>query len=142
MKSVKKTVLILGCLVILMGMDGCKDNSGKFIITVNKDVPACGITDPVTNSAWLAEFCKNHTPTDFIGITINISVYKNKVTAENHYVVSYSSSTVVEYSSQEVYDCSGNKLFVKAKADPAPTGWTEFFAQNELVATIWELTKE
>ena len=55
--------------------------------------------------------------------------------------MSYSSSEVVEYSSQEVYDCSRTKLFFKAIEGPTPAGWNEFFAANEIVATIWELKK-
>ena len=90
---------------------------------------------------WLSEFCKKHTPTDFTSVTITISIYANKTTGENHFVMSYLSSEVVEYSSQEVYDCSGMKLFFKGIEGPTPAGWDEFFAANEIVATIWELKK-
>ena len=129
-------------LAIGIVMVGCTDNSGKFVITENRKIPACGIEDPLTQVDWLAEYCKKHTPTNFTGITISIDVYVNKITDENHYVMNYTNSEVVEYSSQEVYDCSGKKMFLKAKDDPAPAGWTEFFAANTLVATIWEIKKE
>lgn len=55
--------------------------------------------------------------------------------------MSYSNAEVVNYSSQEVYDCSGQKLLFKGNQDPAPAGWNEFFAANELVGIIWELKK-
>ena len=57
-------------------------------------------------------------------------------------IYSQISTEVVAYSSQEVYDCSGQKLFLKATEDPAPAGWNEFFAANELVGIIWEIKKD
>jgi hypothetical protein len=134
--------LILSCLVTLFGIEGCMETSGMHNITVNRNITACGIKDPVNKTAWLTEFCKKYTTTDFTGISIAISVYTNKNTAENHYVISYSNSGIIDYSKEEVYDCSGDKLFFKAIEGPPPTGWNEFFAENEFVATIWELKKE
>jgi hypothetical protein len=139
---VRNIVLTLLCMTMFVGMAGCSDNSGKFIITENRNVPACGIDDPLTKIEWLSEYCKKHTPTNFTSITITISVYVNKITLENHYVMSYINSEIVEYSSQEVYDCSGQKLFFKGIEGPTPTGWNDFFAANEPVATIWEIKKE
>jgi hypothetical protein len=137
---IRKTTLILGCFVTLFGIGGCMENSGVHNITVNRNITACGIKDPVNKTFWLSEFCKKQTTTDFTGISIAISVYTNK--DENHYVISYSNSGLIDYSYEEVYDCSGDKLFFKAIEGPAPAGWNEFFAENKFVATIWELNKE
>jgi len=139
--KVRKVVMTLLCFAIFSGMESCSDSKPNYVITENRNVSACGIVDPLYHVDWLTEFCKKHTPADFTSITVTISIYVNKTTRENHYVVSYSSSEVVEYSSQEIYDCSGTKLFFKAINDPTPAGWSEFFAANEIVATIWELKK-
>ena len=134
-------MITLLCLVIFPVMESCSDSTPTSVITENRNVPSCGITDPLYNIEWLKEFCKKHTSSDFTSVTVSISIYANKITKENHYVISYSSTAVVDYSSQEVYDCSGTKIFFKAIEGPTPTGWTEFFAANELVATIWEYKK-
>ena len=139
--KIKNVVLILMCLVTFSGMESCSDSIPNYIITENRTVSACGVVDPLYHVDWLSEFRKNHTPANFTSVTITISIYANKTTRENHYVISYSSSEVVEYSNQEVYDCSGTKLFSKAIEGQAPAGWNEFFAANEIVATIWELKK-
>jgi len=139
--NVRKLMMTLLCVVIIAGMDSCSDATPTTNITENRNVSACGITDPLYNIEWLKEFCNKHTTTNFTSITVTISVYANKTTKENHYVMSYSSSEVVDYSSQEVYDCSGTKLFIKAIEGPTPAGWNEFFTANELVATIWEFKK-
>jgi len=139
--KIRNVVLILMCLVTFSGMESCSDSTPNYIITENRTVSACGVVDPLYNVDWLSEFRKNHTPANFTSVTITISIYANKTTRENHYVISYSSSEVVEYSNQEVYDCSGTKLFSKAIEGQAPAGWNEFFAANEIVATIWELKK-
>ena len=139
--KVRNIVMILLCPVMFFGMESCSDSKPNFVITENRAVPACGIVDPLYHVDWLSEFCKKHTPENFTSVTVSISIYANKTTRENHYVMSYSSSEVVEYSSQEVYDCSGTKLLFKAIEGPTPAGWTEFFAANEIVATIWELKK-
>ena len=137
---IRKITLILGCFVTLFGIEGCMETSGEYNITVNRNITACGVKDPVNKTAWLSEFCKKHTTTDFTGISIAISVYTN--TDENHYVISYSNSELIDYSYEEVYNCTGDKLFFKAIEGPAPAGWNEFFAGNKFVATIWELKKE
>jgi hypothetical protein len=49
-------------------------------------------------------------------------VYVNKITLDNHYVMSYSNSEVVDYGSKEVYDCSGQKIHYKVQEEPAPAG--------------------
>lgn len=139
--KVQKLMMILLCLVMISGLESCSDSTPTSVITENRNVPACGITDPLYNIEWLKEFCKKHTTTDFTSVTISISIYANKITKENHYVISYSSSVVVDYSSQEVYDCSGTKLFFKSNEGPTPSGWAEFFTTNEIVATIWEFKK-
>jgi hypothetical protein len=139
--NARNIVLTLISILVIIGLAGCTDSTGKYTITVNRSVRACGTDDPTKNVAWLADYCTTHTPTNFTGITISISVYANKVSGNNSYVMSYSNAEVVSYSSQEVYDCSGQKLFFKGNQDPAPAGWTEFFAANDLVAIIWELKK-
>ena len=140
--NARNIVLTLLSLIVIIGLEGCADSTGKYTITVNRTVKACGIDDPTRNVAWLADYCTAHTPTNFTGITISISVYVHKVTGNNSYVMSYSNAQVVDYSSQEVYDCSGQKLFSKGNLDPAPAGWNEFFAANDLVAIIWEIKKD
>jgi len=140
--NVRNIVLTLCCLLMVIVLGSCSDSSAKSDITTNRNIPACGTTDPLSNNSWLSDFCKMHTTTDFTGITITISVYANKTSGVNHFVISYVSSDVVNFSSQEVYDCSGTKILFKAKEDPAPVGWNEFFAANENVATIWELKKK
>jgi len=139
----KRNIVLAVCfLTMVIGLASCSDSSAGYVITTNKNIPACGTTDPLINNTWLSDFCKMHTTTDFTGITITISVYAHKTTGENHFVISYVSTDVVDFSSQEVYDCSGTKILFKAKEDPAPAGWNEFFAANENVATIWELKKK
>jgi len=139
--KVRNVVLTLLWLVTFLGMESCSDSTPNFVITENRNVSACGIDDPLYHVEWLSEFCKKHTPANFTSVTVTISIYANKTTNENHYVISYLSSEVVEYSSQEVYDCSGTKLFFKEIEGPTPAGWNEFFTANEIVATIWELKK-
>jgi len=139
--KVRNLLLTLCCALAVIGMESCSDSTAKYIITENKNIPACGITDPLTKIDWLSAYCTSHTPTNFTGITITISVYANKITLENHYVMSYSNSEVVDYGSKEVYDCSGQKILFKAQEEPSPAGWDTFFAENNLVATIWEIKK-
>ena len=139
--KVQNLIMTLLCLVIFSGMESCSDSIPRYVITENRNVTACGIVDPLYNIEWLSEFCKKHTPTDFTSVSVTISIYANKTTKENHYLMSYLSSEVVEYSSQEVYDCSGKKLFFKGIEGTTPAGWDEFFIANEIVATIWELKK-
>jgi len=139
----KRTIALTVCVLsIVIGLASCSDSSAGYVITTNKNIPACGTTDPLINNTWLSDFCKMHTTTDFTGITITISVYAHTTTGENHFVISYVSTDVVDYSSQEVYDCSGTKILFKAMEEPVPAGWNEFFAANENVATIWELKKK
>ena len=139
--KVRHVLLTLCCLATVIGMESCSDSTAKYIFTENRNVPACGITDPLTNVDWLSAYCTTHTPTNFTGITITISVYVNKITLENHYVMSYSNSEVVDYGSQEIYNCPGEKILSKAIEGQAPTGWDLFFTENNLVATIWEIKK-
>lgn len=136
MKTIILTFILLTGL-LLVG-SGCGKET-NFMIVENHDITACGVNDPLKNVQWLTEFCKEHTPTDFTGNTLTISIYKSKTSVENHYVISFVNSEVVDYSRKEVYDCSGLRLFLKGIAGPAPTGWDEFFQENEFVATIWEL---
>ena len=139
--KVRNLLLTLCCMATVIGIESCSDSTAKYIITENKNIKACGITDPLTNTDWLSKYCTTHTPTNFTGITITITVYVNKITLENHYVMTYSNSEVVDYGSQEIYNCSGEKILFKALEEPAPTGWTQFFAENDLVASIWEIKK-
>jgi hypothetical protein len=140
--KVRHAGVVLCCLATLLGMGSCSDSTAQYLVTENRNVPACGITDPLTNTDWLSAYVTKHTPTNFTGITITISVYANKITKENHYVMSYSNSEVVDYGSKEIYDCSGQKILFKAQEEPAPAGWDTFFAENDLVATIWEIKKQ
>ena len=116
----------------------CKDDP-KFVIVENHNISVCGVADPLRNVDWLAKFCKDHSNAE---ISISIRVYKNKSTDENHYVISFVNHVIVERSLEEIYDCSGQKLFFKGIEGPTPAGWDEFFQGNEFVATIWEIEQK
>jgi hypothetical protein len=123
---------------LLLLCTSCRDDS-RLEIVENHTISVCGVTDPLRNVDWLARFCKNQADA---GISISIRVYRNKSTDENHYVISFVNHKPVEYSREEVYDCSGQKLFFKGIEGPTPTGWDEFFQGNEFVVTIWTVEQK
>jgi len=115
------------------------DDDPKYVIAENHNISVCGVTDPLKNIEWLATFCKEHSNAE---LNISIRIFSNKSTDENHYVISFVNSTPIEYSREEIYDCSGRKLFFKGIEGPTPAGWDDFFMENESVATIWELQQK
>lgn len=135
-------------LVLLAGLGGCENELEKepqFEIYENHDISACGTDDPLRNFDWLAEFTANY-ESDVINVTVYL--YANVETSEEYIVMIHRRytyeedgallSTIPPQYSDQVYSCSGERLFVDSSGE-ATEGWDEFFysEKNQSQGIIW-----
>ncbi|MDR3227223.1 MAG: hypothetical protein LBT56_06090 [Prevotellaceae bacterium] len=133
-KILKLAVILL----VLTGSFSCGKDDVEYEIYEKHDISACGVIDPLKNIEWLAQFCDEHDNDYFI----EIFLYKNKITDENHIVIETATKFKEGMSpspiyTTSVYSCDGEKLLFNGTESPIPVGWEEFFEENELIIRIW-----
>lgn len=134
-----KTRTIIGLLLIVFTLVSC-EKVAKYIRYEDHRISACGITDPLQNIVWLKTFITKNSNS----YSITISIYKNNSSESNHIVIDTSTKFVPDESpspiyTTSVYTCEGEKILFQGTEGPTPKGWDTFFAENTLVAKIWEV---
>lgn len=132
----KRIVCILFTLFILFSCN----KEPEFEIFENRNIPACGITDPLQNIPWLKNYVAEH----LNSYSVTISIYKNNSSEVNHIIIETSSKFESGVSpspiyTTSVYSCEGERLMFQGSEGPTPDGWNTFFAENTLLTKIWEV---
>lgn len=130
---------IICSLFLLFFLIGCK-NDPQYSRFENHNVPACGITDPLNNLPWLKAYCSEHLKS----YSTTISIYKDNTSDVNNIVIvtstkdeSGKSPSTIHTTS--IYSCEGERILFQGSEGATPEGWAVFFAENTLVAKIWEI---
>lgn len=135
---IMKTKIICS-LFLLFFLTGCK-NDPQYSSFENHNVPTCGITDPLNNLPWLKAYCTEYSKS----YSTTISIYKNSTSEVNYIVIETSTEDESDRSpstihTTSIYSCEGERILFQGSEGVTPEGWSAFFAENALVAKIWEV---
>ncbi len=130
---------IICSLFILLFLVGCK-NDPQYSTFEYHNVPACGITDPLNNLSWLKAYCTEHSKS----YSTTISIYKDNTSNVNNIVIETSTKdesgrSPFAIQTTSIYTCEGDRILFQGSEGATPEGWSVFFAENALVAKIWEV---
>ena len=139
--------LIITALLFVLALAGCekKAEAPQYEIYENHNISACGVNDPLRNLDWLAEFTANYKDK---AINVTIYLYANIETKEENIVMIYRRYTYYEdgnfletmdlYYANQVYSCSGERLFADSSEEHYEE-WYDFFhsGKNESQGIIW-----
>lgn len=130
---------IICSLFILLFLTGCSKEP-RYELYENHNISACGISDPLLNLSWLKIYCTEHSKS----YLTTISIYNNNTSNVNHIVIETStkdesgrSPSIIHTTS--IYSCEGERILFQGSEGATPEGWSAFFAENTLVAKIWEV---
>jgi hypothetical protein len=133
--------LIAFAVFVMAGCVAPNEDSDRYTLSVNHDIPACGIEDPIVNISWLADTCASiaFSMVDYKQ-DCRIVVYKSKTKKDNRIIFDYYGTAPVDGGYTKVYTCAGNFLFsfywFKAEASEDEIAFNE---EYESVGVIWEL---
>jgi hypothetical protein len=138
-----KLVRLLLIVFTVCGIVGCVkvgEGSDRYTLTVNHDVPACGIKDPTVNIPWLADKCMSIALSiDDFDDACSINVYKNKTTDENRIAFYYHGVHSADGGHIEVYTCAGDSLFSYPEFAPVTVEQQAFMDEYEFAGRIWDI---
>jgi len=142
--------LIITALLFVLALAGCekKAEAPQYEIYENHNISACGVDDPLRNLDWLAEFTANYKDE---AINVTIYLYANIETKEENIVMMYrlytysipggSLETMDPHFADQVYSCSGERLFVDSSEEHYKE-WDDYFysGKNESKGIIWYIS--
>jgi hypothetical protein len=133
-------------LFILAGIVACEEKEPQYEIYENHEISACGVDDPLINLDWLDKFITENKESTY---NITIHLYNNTETLEDKIVIFFDIDTYTNgktilypidpYSSNQVYTCSGERLFVDDSGEINSDEWDNFFysGKNKSQGVIW-----